>query len=312
MVPDAPSPAQPDAAHGLLVLDKPTGPTSRDVVNRVCRLLPRRVRVGHTGTLDPLASGVLVVCVGEATRLAEYVQAMGKVYTTTVRLGATSDTDDALGNITPTPAALANPPPTPEQVAAATERLVGLIEQVPPAFSAVHIAGQRAYDLARAGQAPTLTPRRVLVTRLSLLRYDYPELDLLVECGKGTYIRSLARDLGAALGCGGYVQTLRRTAVGPFTESMAVAPDSLDRASLLAQLQPMRLALAGWPSVTVDAAACRRLRQGQAVLVDCSATALTTTPTPRHVAVLGPDLALVAIGNVDARGWLRPLKVFAG
>jgi tRNA pseudouridine55 synthase len=176
----------------------------------------------------------------------------------------------------------------------------------------VHIAGQRAYDLARAGQAPTLTPRRVLVTRLSLLRYDYPELDLLVECGKGTYIRSLARDLGAALGCGGYVQTLRRTAVGPFTESMAVAPDSLDRASLLAQLQPMRLALAGWPSVSVDAAACRRLRQGQAVLVDCSATALTTTPTPRHVAVLGPDLALVAIGNVDARGWLRPLKVFAG
>lgn len=300
------------APEGLLVLDKPTGPTSRDVLNRLVKLLPRRTRVGHTGTLDPLASGVLVVCVGEATRLAEYVQQMGKVYTTTVRLGATSDTDDAQGQITPHPHAATLSTPTLEQIVAVSQQFQGTIQQVPPAFSAVHVAGRRAHELARTGHAPDLAPRPVTVHRLRVLRYDYPELDLLVECSKGTYIRSLARDLGAALGCGGYVQMLRRTAVGPFTEELAVAPETLDQANLRARLLPMRWAVADWPSVCVGAVACQRLRQGQAVPVDWSASTPAITRPGVRVAVLGPGGELVAIGTLDARGRIQPLKVFAG
>src|SRR5262249_9674427 len=180
------------AWDGLLVLDKPAGITSRSAVDRALRWFPRRTRLGHAGTLDPLATGVLVLCLGGATRLAEYVQRMGKTYTSTFVLGATSDTDDADGTVTPVPGAA---DPGRGAVAAALAGLVGTLEQVPPAFSAAKVTGRRAYDLARRGEEVPLRPRPVEVYGIDVLRYEYPFLDVEVRCGKGTYIRALARDL---------------------------------------------------------------------------------------------------------------------
>jgi tRNA pseudouridine55 synthase len=210
--------------NGLLVIDKPGGMTSRDGVNQVQRWFPRRTKIGHAGTLDPLATGVLVLAVGSATKLVERIQQMGKVYRTRLRLGATSDTDDADGTITPVSAAI---PPTIDQVRAALPAFVGRIEQVPPAYSAIKVGGARAYDLARGGKDVALAARPVDVYAISLLGYDWPYLDLEIECGKGTYVRSIGRDLGAKLGCGALVQTLRRTRVGPFTAEQGVGIDVL-------------------------------------------------------------------------------------
>src|SRR4051812_39729221 len=173
--------------NGLLVIDKPGGMTSRDVVNRVQRWFPRKTKIGHTGTLDPLATGVLVVCIGAATRLADYVQAMGKIYTSRFRLGATSTTDDADGTVTETPGAT---PPTREQLERALASFVGTIEQMPPAFSALKIDGERAHKLARAGKDVPLTARSVQVYAIRLAGYEWPFADVEVACGKGTYIRS--------------------------------------------------------------------------------------------------------------------------
>src|SRR5262245_17587642 len=191
--------------NGLLVLDKPAGLTSRDAVDRAQRWLPRGVKVGHAGTLDPLATGVLVLCLGSATRLVEYVQRMGKTYRSVFRLGGTSDSDDADGAITPVEGAK---DPGRDAVAAALAAFVGQLTQVPPAYSAAKVAGRRSYDLARGGESVDLKPRTVEVYGIDLLRYAWPEAEVEVRCGKGTYIRSLARDLGRQLGCGGYVQTL--------------------------------------------------------------------------------------------------------
>src|SRR5262249_45363855 len=161
----------------------------------------RGTRLGHTGTLDPLATGVLVLCVGSATRLADYVQRMSKTYRSLFRLGARSDTDDADGAVTPVAGAAA---PEPAALEACLRQFVGTIEQVPPAYSAAKVTGQRAYDLARRGREVSLQARAVQVHGIEVLRYDYPELEVEVRCGKGTYIRALARDLGARLGCGAY------------------------------------------------------------------------------------------------------------
>ncbi|HET6573288.1 MAG TPA: tRNA pseudouridine(55) synthase TruB [Fimbriiglobus sp.] len=208
--------------NGLLVIDKPGGLTSRAAVNRVQRWFPKGTKVGHTGTLDPLATGVLVVCVGAATKLADVIQGMGKSYRSRFRLGARSDTDDADGTIAPVPGAT---PPTTEEVRAALETFVGLIEQRPPNYSALKLGGRRAHDLARRGKEVSLAPRTVRVDAVRLLGYDWPFVDVEVDSGKGTYIRSIARDLGQKLGCGGLVETLRRTRVGPFTAEQGVGVD---------------------------------------------------------------------------------------
>src|SRR5262245_30326921 len=197
--------------NGLLVIDKPSGMTSRDVVNRVQKWFPRKTKIGHTGTLDPLATGVLVVCVGAATRLADYVQAMGKSYASRFCLGATSTTDDADGEVTETPNVV---PPTLRQIDEATATFMGNIEQIPPAVSALKVDGQRAHDLVRQGKDVKHAARTVRIDDIRVKNYEWPFLDVEVDCGKGTYIRSIARDLGAALGCGGLVLTLRRTRVG--------------------------------------------------------------------------------------------------
>ncbi len=282
--------------HGLLVLDKPAGLTSRAAVDRALRWFPRGTRVGHTGTLDPLATGVLVVCVGAATRLTEYVQDMAKTYRAGVLLGARSDTDDADGTVTPVEGARA---PDRAAVRHGLESFVGDIDQVPPAYSAAHVTGRRAYDLARQGREVVLRPRRVHVERIDLVDYAYPRLTLEVHCGKGTYIRSLARDLGERLGCGGLVESLRRTRVGPFRVEDALALEA-EPATARARLQPLAAAAAELPRVVVPPEGIRRLRQGQAVPAPPPGPA-PEWPADGRVAVFDPGGTLVAVARARPR-----------
>ncbi len=294
----------PTAYDGLMVLDKPPGMTSRAALDRAARWFPRRTRIGHTGTLDPLATGVLVLCLGNATRLSEYVQDMSKTYVSRFLLGARSDTDDADGVITPT---IGGAAPAPELVAAHLAQLVGTIEQVPPAFSAAKVTGRRAYDMARRGEVVELAPRPVRVDAIKVLHYDYPVLDVEVHCGKGTYIRSLARDLGDQLGCGAHVQDLRRTRVGPFAAERALSLEcepSVVRAGLL----PSELAVAELARTTLSPDDARRFCQGQAIaLPEISASTMDG-----RVAVFDAEQRLLAVAEYDIqRQLLRPAKVLA-
>jgi tRNA pseudouridine55 synthase len=251
----------PTDFNGLLVIDKPPGITSRTAVDRAQRWFPRGTRIGHTGTLDPLATGILVLCIGNATRLTEYVHDLEKVYHAGIMLGATSDTDDADGAITPTPNAVL---PERTRIEQELSGFLGQIEQVPPAYSAAKVSGRRAYALARKGQAVSLTARTVTIHRIDIVRYDYPLLELVVRCAKGTYIRSLARDLGQRLGCGGYIQTLRRTEIGWFKEAHAIALD-LDADSARARLLPTWRALQDWSPILISDDEALKLRQGQRI-----------------------------------------------
>jgi tRNA pseudouridine55 synthase len=271
--------------------------TSRAAINRIQRQLPRGTKIGHTGTLDPLATGVLVVCLGQATRLAEYVQAMPKTYRSTFRLASRSDTDDADGNITATPGAK---PIALTQIESALRSLLGEIDQVPPAYSAAKIEGRRSYDLAREGEAVNLNPRRITVYDIDLLSYSWPDLEVEILCSKGTYIRSIARDLGERLGCGGYVATLRRTRVGSFGVEDAISIDS-DFETIRRKLRPMSEAVAELPRVDVDAKVAEILRFGQTIPF-AGAAAEEAAVFHEHV--------LVAIA-AWAGNQLRPMKVFS-
>jgi tRNA pseudouridine55 synthase len=246
---------------GLLNLDKPSGMTSRQAVDFVQRAAGR-VKAGHAGTLDPLASGVLVVCLGAATRLIEYVQRMPKHYVGTFLLGRQSPSEDVDAPVTelPTP-----PVPTLEEIAAAAVRLTGPIRQRPPAYSAVKVAGRRAYDFARRGRPVDLEPRTVMVYRIEVESYAYPELRLRVECGSGTYIRSLGRDLAESLGTAAVMSQLVRTAVGGFHLAGAVDPTALDRENWSQYLLPPLRAVETLPRVTLDAAELARVRSGQSI-----------------------------------------------
>jgi tRNA pseudouridine55 synthase len=289
--------------NGLLVLDKPAGITSRDAVDQALRWFGRRTKMGHTGTLDPFATGVLVLCLGSATRLTEYVQSMSKTYHSVFVLGATSDTDDVEGTLSPVVTAA---DPGHEAVEEALAALVGTIEQVPPAYSAARVAGQRAYDLARQGEEVSLRPRLVQVYAIDLLRYDYPEIEVEVRCGKGTYIRSLARDAGRALGCGAHVRQLRRTRVGPFTAEAALSLGA-DSETARSRLLPAGLALAELPRLVVGAAEARRLRTGQSIALPPALAG-----QEGEVGVFDEAGAVVAVAQVEApRRELRPVKVLA-
>jgi tRNA pseudouridine55 synthase len=291
---------------GLLNIRKSPGPTSHDVVDQV-RRRTGEAKVGHAGTLDPFAEGVLVLCVGPATRLAEYVQAQPKSYVAHITLGATSDTDDPTGQIAPVPDARA---PAEEPLHEVLGKFVGAIEQIPPAHSAVHVAGRRAYKLARTGKNFELAARTVEVYRIDVLSYAYPTVELAVSCGGGTYVRALARDIGAALGCGGYCSRLVRTAVGVFTLGQAVAPEDLDPSHHL--LSPI-LALGDMPRVTLDASACARLAKGQHVTLEAPQPPrpIASPAFPGELAVLNEQGKLAAIGTVaQDRVTLSPTKVF--
>jgi tRNA pseudouridine55 synthase len=271
-------------------------------VDRAEHWFPPGTRIGHTGTLDPLASGVLVLTVGRATRLVEYVQRMEKTYRTTLTLGARSDTDDAEGNIQPVPNAA---PPDRSTVTAALDTFVGEIAQVPPVFSAANVMGQRAYSLARRGRKPVLESKAVHVHAIDLLAYDYPRLDLQVRCGKGTYIRSLARDLGEKLGCGAYVQVLRRTRVGCFCEADGVDLDC-DANTVRDRLLPLVAALTELPKIHLSADHCRSLRFGQRINLALE----LTTDNSMEAAALDPNGDLVGVISVEQNRIAVPLKVF--
>jgi len=210
---------------GLLVVDKPVGHSSMDVVRRV-RRAAGGAKTGHAGTLDPLATGVVICCLGRATKLVESLMALPKIYQTQIDLSAFTRTDDREGEreqIT------VNSAPGRSDIDHALATMIGQIEQRPPAFSAVHVNGQRAYKLARKGQQVDIPMRTVRIDAIDLLNYDWPYLDLRITCGRGTYIRSIARDLGVQLGTGGHLSSLRRTAVGNFDLQSAVTFDRLDQ-----------------------------------------------------------------------------------
>jgi tRNA pseudouridine55 synthase len=285
--------------NGLLVIDKPSGMTSRDAVNHVQRWFPRKTKIGHTGTLDPLATGVLVICIGAATRLADYVQAMPKTYVSRFRLGATSTTDDADGTITETPDAT---PLTREQIDAALASFIGTIEQTPPAYSALKVGGQRAHDLARKGEGFELRARPVRIDTIRVLAYEWPFLDVEIDCGKGTYIRSIARDLGERLGSGGHLAAQRRTEASGLRIDDSLTPDAMERLAAdgrLAEAVRPVTDLLDLPRLTLDAADARRFRHGSQVAV--------ADGRPGRHAVL-TDTELLGIGSVAA-GVLQPVKV---
>ncbi len=284
---------------GFFNINKAAGPTSHDVVAAVRRLLPPRTKAGHCGTLDPFAEGVLVISAGPATRLASYVQDQPKRYHARITLGARSTTDDSEGDITETPAV---EPPAQAEVRNVLEGFVGLIKQVPPAYSAVHVNGQRAYDLARAGKQLELPPREVTINRIDLLSYDYPSLQIDVRCGSGTYIRALGRDVGEALGVGAYCSGLTRTEVGPFHLEAARSLEDLDpQRDLLPPLTPIE----HLPRVVVDDVQAQRVGHGNPI------RSPEETPSG-EVAILDVQGCLLAIASVEEdHRTLHPTKVFA-
>jgi tRNA pseudouridine55 synthase len=215
----------PNAApEGVINLDKPPGLSSARAVDAVKRLLPRGTKIGHAGTLDPFATGVLLLLVGRATKACERLMDSPKQYEATVKLGASTATDDPESPEVPAPAVT---PPPGASVAAAAQSFVGDILQRPPAFSAMKVEGRRAYDLARKGNVVELEPRPVRVYGIEVLEYEWPILRLRIDCGRGTYVRAIARDLGAALGTAGYLTQLRRTRVGTFTVEDSVTLERL-------------------------------------------------------------------------------------
>lgn len=247
---------------GLIVLNKPQGITSRQAVDVVKRLV-RPAKTGHAGTLDPLATGVLVVCIGAATRLIEYVQRMPKRYRATFLLGQSSPTEDIEGEITFHPEA---PQPPLAEIHRAASGLTGEIMQRPPAFSAIKVQGRRAYDLARAGHDVDLQPRPVTIYRLDVLHYDYPELSVEIECSSGTYVRSLGRDLGESLGSHAAMSSLVRLAIGDFRVEEACLPEELTKENLAARLLPPERAVALLPAVRFSATEASRIARGLSVI----------------------------------------------
>ncbi len=264
---------------GLLNINKPSGMSSRRVVDIVARLAGTK-RVGHAGTLDPLASGVLIVCVDSATRLVTFVQDRPKVYSARFLLGRTSNTDDITGDV----AQVADAPrPTRSEIETELDAFRGTILQVPPQFSAVHVGGRRAHKLARRGETVVLESRPIEVYRIDLLRYEFPEVDVEIECGSGTYIRSIARDLGSALGCGGVMSALVRQRIGDFSISTALTPQELTARPLDDFLIPPLAAVAHLPRHVGTAVDCEQLLRGRPIL----------SPIPRP----WPGESLVAVVN---------------
>ena len=295
--------------NGWLVLDKPVGMTSTHAVSVVKRLLQAK-RAGHAGTLDPLASGLLPIALGEATKTVPFVMDGRKIYRFTVRWGEERDTDDAEGRSTQTSVER----PTAEAIRALIPRFSGLIEQVPPRLSAVKIDGERAYDLARDGAVVELAPRPIEIHHLELVETPDPDHGVLAaECGKGTYVRALARDMGRALGCFGHVVALRRTAVGPFTEQIATSLEALQRMTqpdaevdIVAgsAILPVDAGLAALPALRVSTADAGRLARGQAVLLRGR-----DAPVMEGWVSVSAHGGLVALAQVE-KGELRPRRIF--
>ena len=295
------------AVTGWLILDKPLGMTSATAVARVRRLFSA-TKAGHAGTLDPLATGLLPIALGEATKTVSLVMDGWKTYRFTAQWGSETTTDDAEGMVTNQSAIR----PACEDIIALLPRFIGQIDQVPPSFSAILVAGERAYARARQGQDVALVSRSVTVEALELLETRPDEADFELRCGKGTYVRAIARDLGRLLGCFGHVTALRRTATGPFTEEDMISLEKLEefshndagRKAMMTVIRPLRTALDDIPALALSEAESERLRQGQPVV-------LRSVGSPREgdiVLVLSNEKpqALAALKD----GVLHPKRVF--
>ena len=317
---------------GMIGLLKPKGESSRTTLNRLQRAVRlwhrqrldhvpteaqqcKLPRVGHAGTLDPLAHGVLVACVGEATKLVEFIQMLPKRYDGTFQLGVTSDTEDADGTITTLP----NPPqPTYGMLREAVSRFTGRIRQRPPAYSALKIAGKRAYQLARQGEHVEPAVREIDVYRIELTDYHYPVFRLAIECGSGTYVRSLGRDIGEVIGSGAIMTALTRESIGPFTLADAVPPSTFDEGHLpdwCEHLLPLELGVAHLPQVVLDEKTMKRLLMGQAVRKDeIPEPTKTSEPLPtddsRFCAAFSPQNQLVSLLELDAGQYVKIKKNF--
>jgi tRNA pseudouridine55 synthase len=292
---------------GILLVDKPAGMTSFEVVRRARRTLKIR-KIGHLGTLDPFATGLLPLCLLEATKLVPYLMPQPKIYRARVKLGVTTDTQDVTGAIVARCEAM----PTPEQIFQAAARFVGEVTQVPPQYSALHYQGERAYRLARRGEVAELAPRTVTIYDLTVDELVIPEFTMTVRCSQGTYIRTLAQDLGEALGCGGHLAALRRLAVGALRAEDALPLAELEEVSreeLASRIIPLSACLPGLRPIEVDAAAARQLRQGRPVV-----HGTTDFYDGEQVRVL-TDAELVAVArvrNLTPQAVLAPVRVFLG
>lgn len=289
------------APAGVLPVDKPEGPTSHDVVAMARRALRTR-RIGHTGTLDPFASGLLLLCLGPATRLAEYLTGLPKRYDATVRLGAATDTDDLTGAVLSREEGWRGL--SDAAIREALARQVGTILQTPPIYSAKKVAGERMYEAARRGERPEIAPVEVTIHSIEVRGIALPDVEIVVDCSSGTYIRAIARDLGAALGVGGHLARLRRTRVGTHEVSGALPVDRLDDPGAVgdAMIRPED-AVSHFPRVTLDTDEARKVANGGAVPAPGEGTEGET------VALLAPDGDLLAVAE-RAGGLLRPRKVF--
>ena len=289
---------------GFLLIDKKRGPTSHDVVASLRRLLGMR-RIGHSGTLDPIASGLMVMCVGNFTRLNPWLTRADKTYEATIQLGATSNTDDEEGVINTTSGV--NPPDL-DQVMRAIARFKGEIQQLPPDFSAIKIGGVRSHKLARKGKKVNLTPRKVCIMELSVKEYIYPSLKVRVQCSKGTYIRALARDIGIDLACGGYLTELRRTAIGSMEVENSLTLEQVEihqgNGTLHEQYLSPRTALKGVGHIELSEG-CQMKRFGHGNVVALNRVALVG-----DCAVYHPNGDLCGMGKVES-GQLKPTVVFA-
>jgi tRNA pseudouridine55 synthase len=290
------------ALSGILLVDKPKGITSHDAVARTRRLAGTR-KVGHAGTLDPMATGLLLLGINSSTRLLTYLVGLDKEYTATIRLGVTTASDDAEGEVVTVTDASAIEP---DAIAAGIAELTGPIDQVPSTVSAIKIGGKRAYALARAGEEVELAARSVVISEFEILAAPrvvdgMVDVDVRVVCSSGTYIRALARDLGAGLGVGGHLTALRRTRVGPFSvDDALVLPErgvEVDIAPLV--LEPAAVAGAILPTVGVDAETVRLLEHGRRVAIDRADVAPVGAASDHPVAVIAPDGHLVGLVMID-------------
>lgn len=291
--------------HGILVIDKEYGWTSHDVVAKVRRITGER-KVGHTGTLDPAATGVLPVCLGAATKVIEHLQDAGKTYYAEVALGIATDTDDQDGLIV---AERPVPPLTFAELDRALDSFRGEIAQIPPMYAAIKQGGKKLYELARAGEIVERPPRAVRIETLALLGWDAPIARLLVDCSKGTYIRALARDLGAALGCGAHLARLARLRTGPFFLDQALTLGELEKSFAELPWPELALhpdaALLDWPVIVLDEAGTLAWRQGKDLPLGRGAAG-------EHCRAYSTDGDWLGLGRYDMeRGAWRPEKVVA-